>query len=363
MYSSSGILTTTPPIIPEKKVRILLVPGHEPSEGGTQFGSIYERNLTVELAKNLQNLLNSDGKYEVFITRDTKSWYPNFSDYFTVHGNEIKQWQESSELNASKIVSTASSSISVVNAAPAEVALRLYGITKWANENNIDLVLHIHINDDADHRKNVAGDYSGIAIYTPAMQYSNGSSTKQIADAVFSRLSQYNPVSNFPSESNGIVVDPELIAVGVYNTAISASMLIEYDYIYQPQFLISQTRTLALKDFAYQTYLGLQDYFDKINGVSSYLPYNPSFLYKWNTPVTGKYSASKNIYALQTAMILAGVYPPAGKNMNDCPRSGIFGICTKTSLLSFQIKNGIKNESYGGKKTFKMLSAVYMSGK
>jgi N-acetylmuramoyl-L-alanine amidase len=36
-----------------KKVRILIVPGHEPNFGGTEFGNLKERDMTVDLANNL----------------------------------------------------------------------------------------------------------------------------------------------------------------------------------------------------------------------------------------------------------------------------------------------------------------------
>ena len=53
------------------------------------------------------------------------------------------------------------------NSASKEASVRLYGITKWANENKIDLMMHIHFNDDANHSKNIAGKYSGFALYIP----------------------------------------------------------------------------------------------------------------------------------------------------------------------------------------------------
>src|ERR1035437_4782110 len=39
--------------LPEK-VHVLIVPGHEPDSGGAQFGKIYERDLVVEIGKDLQ---------------------------------------------------------------------------------------------------------------------------------------------------------------------------------------------------------------------------------------------------------------------------------------------------------------------
>src|SRR5665213_3140096 len=54
-----------------QKVRILIVPGHEPDYGGAQFGSLDERNLVVEIGQDLQQYLQTNSNYQVFITRDT----------------------------------------------------------------------------------------------------------------------------------------------------------------------------------------------------------------------------------------------------------------------------------------------------
>ena len=240
-----------------------------------------------------------------------------------------------------------------------DVALRLYGITKWANENSIGLMIHLHLNDYPGHGDTVPGKYSGLVIYTPALQYANSAATKAIADAMFKRLSLYNPISDFPSESNGLVDDPELIAVGSNNTSDAASMLIEYDYLYEPQFVNPKVRSLALKDLAYQTYLGLQDFFTGNKPTAATSLYDPSSLYTWNTPVAGKNANPEDIYALQTALLMDGDFPPVGKTKNDCPHSGVFGSCTKAALQAFQKKNGIVGESAGGLNTFALLNKIY----
>ena len=344
-----------------EKARILIVPGHEPDYGGAQFTSIYERNLVVEIGQDLQQYLQANNNYQVFITRDTQSWNPTFTDYFNNNWNAIIAWEKTARQNASALASLGTQTAPPVdhNSAPANVALRLFGITKWANENSIDLMIHLHLNDYPGHSSRVPGKYSGLVIYIPAQQYANNPTTKAVADAMFRRLSLYNPISNLPVESGGIIDDPELIAVGVGNSADAASMLIEYDYVYQPQFVNPKVRSLALKDLAYQTYLGLQDFFNKNSNVSITSSYNPSSLYVWNTPVTGKNSNPEDIYALQTALLMDGDYPPAGKTKNDCPHSGTFGTCTGAALLAFQKKNGLAGEGVKGPKTFSLLSKIY----
>ncbi len=349
----------------QRKIRILIVPGHEPDSGGAEFGNIKERDLVVELGQDLERLLKADNDYQVFITRNTQAWNPIFTDYFKNNWNDIVAWKKAARKEMSRLISAGTTTIPAPavrhNNIPADIAIRLYGINKWANENNIDLVIHVHINDYWGYPANVPGKYSGFVIYLPAQQYSNSTTTKAVAEAVFNRLVKYNPVSDLRQESTGLVSDSELIAVGTNNTSDAANMLIEYDYIYEPQFTNPKIRGLALKDLAYQTYLGLQDFFGGSNGNNSANLYNPSLLYAWNNPVTDKNSAPSDIYALQTALILSGDFPPAGKTKNNCPHSGIFGACTRLALAAFQNRHGIGDKSgIMDEKTFSLLNNIYL---
>ena len=365
VFSGTSTASSTTP-----KIHILIVPGHEPDFGGTEYTApdgtrLLERNMTVELAQDLMEFIKSNPHYQAQVTRDTSSWTSTFAQYFKDNWNEILQWQKDSHAEMRHLISVGSSSqpVSQVfhNAAPANVALRLYGITKWANENFMDLVIHIHFNDFADHRDGVPGKYTGFAIYVPAKQYNNSTTTKIIAETVFKRLSKYNPISNLPGESTGIVDEPDLIAIGANNTADAASMLIEYGYIYEPQFLNSGTRSLAIKDLAFQTYLGLQDFFDPTLSEQLARPYDTLILpYNWKYAFSSTKPSSPAVYALQTALLLDGTYPPSGYAKNDCPRSGTLGSCTKNALNAFQSKHGIVGETGTvGAKTLDVLNSQF----
>jgi len=352
----------------QPKVRILIVPGHEPNYGGAEFGSLKEREMTVELGQDLLTFLNANSHYQTFVTRDDSAWMPTFADYFKNDWNDILAWEKASIQDMAHRISIGESTppVSTVyhNSAPANVATRLYGITKWANENNIDITIHIHFNDDTVHPAGVPGTHSGFAIYIPEHQYANSTSSKALAESVFKRLSRYSPVSDLPGESSGVVEDPDLIAVGAHDTADAASMLIEYGYIYESQFADPDTRSLALKDLAFQTYLGLQDFFDPSNVVPAGLSYDTIALpHSWSQPFSGKDSSnSPNIdtFALQTAMLFDGEYPPSSKDMNQCPRSGKFGLCTKQALQAFQDKYSITGEKDSvGLKTLQVLNTNF----
>lgn len=354
----------TPQISPTK-VRVLIVPGHEPSFGGAEYGSLKERNMTVELGQNLQTFLQNDGHYQTFITRDASQWSPTFVSYFDSEWDQIISWQKTYKQAMSQLVSLGSTILpksSVGHAfAPDDVATRLYGITKWANENNIDITIHIHFNDYPGRGNNSPGKYSGLAVYVPVAQYENSTTTHAIADTIFKRLAKYNPVSDLPGESSGVVDDSELIAVGANDTADSASMLIEYAYIYEPQFNDPDTRSLAIKDLAYQTYLGLEDFFNARRAATLGPLYDTVVLpYYWKNPISATDTVNTDIFALQTALSLDGEYPPPDKSKNDCPRTGKIGSCTKAALSVFQGKYGITGEDgVVGPKTLHVLNRQY----
>ncbi len=348
----------------KNKVRILIVPGHEPTFGGAEYGNLKERDMALDLGQSLKSFLDQDPRYHVFITRDNSGWTPDFATYFTQNWDRIVEWTKASKEDFARLVPigpVAQKEASVFhNDAPKSIAYRLYGITKWANENLTDITIHIHFNDHPRRNIKKPGQYSGFSIYVPADQYGNSLSTKAVANTIFKRLSAYTPVSDFLGESGGIIDEPELIAVGSHNTADSASLLIEYSYIYEPQFQNKEIRSLTLQDLAFQTYLGVHDFFDPNDLYTTTGRYDTALLpYMWKIFPKNTEPTLTDVFALQTALIFDGVYPPPGKTKNDCPRSGGFGTCTKTALEIFQNKYGITGEAGTvGEKTIEVLKKL-----
>lgn len=58
-----------------ERVRVLIVPGHQPSRGGTAYGSVYERDVVVKIAEALGELLAADPHYEVMLARTQEGWH------------------------------------------------------------------------------------------------------------------------------------------------------------------------------------------------------------------------------------------------------------------------------------------------
>ncbi|PIQ35602.1 MAG: hypothetical protein COV32_02030 [Candidatus Yonathbacteria bacterium CG10_big_fil_rev_8_21_14_0_10_43_136] len=332
----------------KKKLNVLIVPGHEPNFGGTEFRGVLERDLNADLSLYLAQYLVEDGHYEVVMTRGRDGWNPHLENYFTTNDEEIKNFVRSQKMEMLRLVSegriTKTSDPVPHNTAPSDVALHLFGINKWANEHKVDIIIHTHFNDIAPRSTMVPGEYNGFAIYTPERQYSNSKVSIDIANHIFKRLSKMFPVSNLPGEDNGIVEEQELIAIGSSNTVDGASVLIEYGYIYESQFRAPAVREVVLKELAFQTYLGIADFFGETSLAVG--PHQSMLLpYSGNSPVSKTTLANTEVLAFQAGLLAKGYYPPRDYSRNDCPLSGYFGQCTKAALAAFQRELGINGES------------------
>lgn len=342
-----------------KPLSVLIVPGHEPSAGGTAFTHIWERDVVVDIAYELATQLESEPQLRIMVARNKQEWHPTLRAYFDNNWESIREWRDKNKVETARLVATGhvkeTEPLVHHNAAPEDMAMRLNGINKWADENDIDIVLHLHINDYPRARTSEPGKYSGFAIYIPAPEYGNSASSREIAENLYQRLARYYPVSNLPGESAGIIEDAKLIAIGRDNSQSAASLLIEYGYIYEPQWGDALQDT-TVTDVATQTYLGLQDFFMRPleqTYASTLLPYT------WDATMHSGAEGS-DVLALQTALLEEGLYPPPGNTLNECPRSGKFGPCTERALRLFQQKYNIDGDgTVVGPSTRAELNARY----
>jgi len=143
-----------------------------------------------------------------------------------------------------------------------DIALNLYGINKWSNEKEIDLIIHIHFNDYPRGDVTRAGKYDGFSIYIPSKTMTSYFESKTLAQKIKYSLSEYFDYSNLPVEKDIVIENSDLIAVGSNNTLEnSASVLIEYGYIYESIFYDKEKRKENLDKAAYQTYVSIKDFF------------------------------------------------------------------------------------------------------
>ena len=313
----------------DEKLKILIVPGHDDASPGAVFGSIRESEINAALGQELLKLFQNDPAIETRLTRSSDGYDPVLAEYFFKERDAILAFRESQTRQMRAYVTSGDIASRVIvehNFAPSDVALKLYGVNKWANENGYDILIHIHVNDVPRANLLKPGLYSGFSLYIPERQYSNAKGSRALAESIYERLSLLYPQSDLPGETIGIVEDQELIAIGSNNSLDASSILIEYAYIYEPIVQNAGVRELAIRDMALQTYLGIQNFF----GNTTYPLQN---LYE-NYPIDllSRGDRGPEVLALQGKLTLQGLYPPPGYSKNDCPLSGYYGLCTEEAV-------------------------------
>ena len=250
----------------EEKLRILIVPGHDDQAWGTDYHGVKEAELTTRLGKELFDLFAKDSNFEPILSRTENGYNPALTKYFTEEKDSIQEFIKTQKgimneyLSSGEVVSNR---VIKRNPAPSSVVHRLYGINKWANENEIDIAIHIHFNDYPRENRARPGAYSGFSIYIPEKQYSNAKGSRVIAKSIFDKLGEKYSVSNLPLEKAGLIEDQRLIALGSFNTLDGVSVLIEYGYIYEPHLQGDENLKKHIPVMALETYLGVLDFFEK----------------------------------------------------------------------------------------------------
>jgi hypothetical protein len=247
----------------EEKFKILIFAGHEPEYGGAEYKGVLERDLNLQLAEELRDLLANNSNFEVAMVRDRDGWNPVIKTYVSDNKEEIKTW-----LSAKKeefFLAIKEGKITPVRAemghreTPLDAAIFMYGVNKWAGENDVDLTLHLHFNNNPKYKGKP--NYEGFAIYIPEKQYQNFHSSRAVAESLMVEIAKVQKVSTMKAESEGIIEDQELIAVGCYNTALSPAVVVEYAYIYEDLMLTQDSRDKFITQMASSTAQALENHF------------------------------------------------------------------------------------------------------
>jgi len=240
--------------------RILLVPGHDDENHGAEFldneNLIKESDFNLNVTNELLNILEKDKQIETFITRTENGYTKEFLDYFETEKESILEFKKESD-KKSKFLKDDPIEEVHQNKVPAEVSFKLHGINKWANENEIDLVVHAHFNEYPRKDENTEGDYSGFSIYIPKEGFKNNPESAKFAENIRDYLNDVFPETNAPVESDVVIQDSDLIAIGAHNSLNSPSVLVEYGFIYEPKFRGGNSEQV-FKSLATQTYLGIK---------------------------------------------------------------------------------------------------------
>jgi N-acetylmuramoyl-L-alanine amidase len=245
-------------------IKILLVPGHDNEIWGAQYGNIREADMNLVLATRIYNLILKDDRFKVWITRDSMGYTKEFADYFSLHQQDIISFERDLKKTMQDQINNGTfikKTEVVHNKATEDMAVRLYGINKWANDNKIDAIIHIHFNDYPRKNAWTIGKYKGFTIYVPETQMINSKESVKLAKNVFTQLHKKYIPSTYKKELGGITPDQNLIAMGSNGSLVESvkSILVEYGYIYR--FGNSKMRHQAYINMANLTFSGIKNYF------------------------------------------------------------------------------------------------------
>lgn len=248
----------------EGKVKVLIVPGHDNESWGTEYNGVREADLTVAAGEALAAQFAKNSAYDATLLRGKNGYLSAFEEYLAeneaaVRAEVVAKKKIMKDLLAAGSVERLDGVLH--NKAALGVVLRLYAINQWANENDFQLVLHLHFNDFGGRTRQNMNQYSGFALYIPDGQYSNAKASYAVAESLFAELSSIFQKSNLPKENAGIVPDQSLIAIGAYNTLNAASILVEYAYIYEAHLRTPVGRKASIERYADLTFRGVERFF------------------------------------------------------------------------------------------------------
>lgn len=220
----------------DRELKILIVPGHDEKYYGANYKEITEEKENLKIANLLQLKLEKDSQVKVVVLRDSNGYISDFEKYFIEKQKEIEKFRAENKQKTKTLIAQKdfiSNQKVKHNFAPTEMSLRLYGINKWATEKDFEFVIHVHLNDYPGRKANSVGKYKGFSIYIPEKQLPNHDASLKLAEAVQGKIQNVLAKSNFPQETENIIEDQDLIAVGANHTLEIPSILIEYGYIYE----------------------------------------------------------------------------------------------------------------------------------
>lgn len=342
-------------------VKILIIPGHDKKYSGAYFRGVSEQEINLKLAEKIKTELMRDPLLDVTITRDQNGYIPVIQEYFDENEKSINRFIDSHKKETAKLKAEEDFDLDAqVPHADAQpmVAYQLYGVNKWAGENDFDLILNIHFNDDTAHASGVVGKFSGFVVYVPDENLPNHKDGDILGAAIGARMNQTFPTSNMPLEAakadlGGVIQDFHLIALGSNRTLRIPSVLVEYSYIYEPH-LVPELFDLSSFVMARATTRGVYDY---LNGSQNL----KNLLYYWDTKSLVKSKKPTNdVLALQFGLKELGFFPPKGSK--NCKFDGLLGPCTNTAIKSFQSAHKLTADGVAGAKTKKALNEIFSTG-
>lgn len=242
--------------------RILLVAGHTAVTKGAVFGQTTEYEINYELLKKAELVLQEKG-YEVVITHRDDDYSYRFTSFFEENRDRILEFRQLQkdryDIEYPMGVVTNDTDH---NYASDSVVLQLYGVNLWANENDIDAVVHIHFNDYPGRPAGQRGTHTGFSIFTGLKTNTNFVPSFRLAKALETEMLRYADRSTVPKESAG-VLESELIAVGQADSVDPPAILLEGGFVYEEKFTDRTRRSKELANYAQAIGNAVDTYFEE----------------------------------------------------------------------------------------------------
>src|SRR3989344_2475822 len=185
-----------------KQLTVLIVPGHDAIDGGASYKGVYEAEYTAKIGQYLYEYLENDPNIDAILVRNKNGYTKEFADYFSREEGEIRAFTSRAvgyfnSLKETNQVEKPAAPFTHVRA-NTRVTKILYGLNRWANDHDVDIVLHIHLNDYP--RKSGEVRYEGYSLYIPDASLPNHTPSKAIAEALSGTFSRFWTKSNLRLE-------------------------------------------------------------------------------------------------------------------------------------------------------------------
>jgi|GEM_PF-3450684 len=258
--ASSSTSTEEAVEVVEAPKRVLLVAGHTAQTKGAVFQDTTEYELNYNLLKKLEREMKERG-YETIVSHQGGDYTPQFLDFFAKNEERILEFRENKKnaYDRQYPQGVVTNDTDHNHASPLGV-VQLYGVNLWANENNIDAVIHLHFNDYPGRVAGKPGVHTGISVFTPLKTNNHFVESFKLGKLIEENMLKYTERSTVRNESAG-VLESELIAVGQANSVNMPAVLIENGFVYENKFTNESQREIVFTRQANSIANGIERYF------------------------------------------------------------------------------------------------------
>jgi len=152
--------------------------------------------MNVDISQRLYDHLSAKGDVEVLLASDESGMDARLESYLNKNKEEILEFYNDKKNTMNELVEKGKvytyENVSHNPARP-EVVQKLYEINKFANDNDFDMVIHVHFNDYPGRSRDKVYKYNGFSIYAPERQFSNYEASKLLGEKIKINYRYFSP--------------------------------------------------------------------------------------------------------------------------------------------------------------------------